>query len=136
MKASRIIAAAIFYSISVILAEATLGNPKFPITLWAFDNISVYKWSVPVHLLGFLWLIVWTAILSKKHFIYPAVITTLFFLAGETANWFLFHFFRYEETLFGSASFSFWIIICLYFLLCLFTSIILRSKYKADSLVN
>jgi hypothetical protein len=128
MKNSRIIPAAIFYSISVILAEATFGNPEFPFTLWVFDNISAYKWSVPVHFTGFLWLIFWSKILYQKHLIFPAVMATLFFLFGETANWFLFNFFKYEENQFGSAGSSFWIIIGLYFILCSATCIILRSK--------
>ena len=132
MKNYRVISAAIFYSISVILAEVTFGNPEFPFTLWVFDNISVYKWSVPVHFIGFLWLIAWSKILSQKHFIFPAVIATLFFLSGETANWFLFRFFKYEENQFGSASFSFWIIIGLYFVLCLSTCIILRLKAQME----
>jgi len=128
MKNSRIILAAIFYCISVILAEVTFGNPEFPFPLWVFDNIAAYKWSVPVHFAGFLWLIFWSKILYQKHVIFPAAIATLFFLSGETANWFLFHFFKYEESQFGSAVSSFWIIIGLYFILCLITCVILRSK--------
>jgi len=67
-------------------------------------------------------------IFYQKHVIFPAVIATLFFLFGETANWFLFNFFKYEESQFGSAGFSFWVIVGLYFILCFATCIILRSK--------
>lgn len=128
MKISRIIPAAIFYSISVFLAEVTFGNPEFPFTLWVFDNLSAYRWSVPVHLAGFLWLLFWSKVLHQKHILFPTVVATLFFLSGETANRFLFRFFTYEENPFGSAESSFWMIIGLYFILCFVTGFILRSK--------
>ncbi|MFO7559623.1 MAG: hypothetical protein R6X10_12390 [Desulfobacterales bacterium] len=128
MKNSRIIPAAIFYSISVFLAEVTFGNPEFPFTLWVFDNLSAYKWSVPVHLAGFLWLIFWNKMFAEKHVIFPAIMATVFFLCGETLNRFFLHYFKYQEIFFRSAEFSFWIIIGLYFILCFATGFILRSK--------
>jgi len=127
MKNSRIIPAAVFYGISVFLAEATFGDPEFPFSLWAYDSRPAYLWSVPVHAAGFLWLVFWNNMFVQKHIIFPTIFATVFFLAGETLNWFFFDYFKYQKTFFGSAGFSFWIIIGMYFILCVTTTIILRS---------
>jgi hypothetical protein len=118
--------ALLFYAFSVILSESTLGNPNFPITLWAFQKISVFYWSVPVHGIGFLWLLFWVKILRDKPILFSILVSSLFFLVMEMANWFVFQFFTYEPYLFGAEG-SFATILLLYVILCSITCMILRS---------
>lgn len=119
----------LFYVFSVILSEATLGNPDFPITLWAFQKISVFYWSGPVHSIGFLWLLFWVKKLRNKSILFSILASVLFFLTMETANWFVFQFFSYEPFLFGAKG-SFTTIILLYVILCSVTCMILRQDTK------
>lgn len=129
MNPKQIRIAFLFYAFSVILSESTLGNPDFPITLWAFQKISVFYWSVPVHCIGFLWLLFWAKKFFKKPFLFSILVSSLFFLVMETANWFVFQFFTYEPFLFGAEG-SFATILLLYVILCSVTCMILRQDTK------
>ncbi len=129
MNPKQIRIAFLFYVFSVILSESTLGNPGFPITLWAFQKISVFYWSVPVHSIGFLWLLFWVKILRNKPILFSILASSLFFLVMETANWFVFQFFTYEPYLFGAEG-SFAMIILLYVILCSVTCMILRQDTR------
>jgi hypothetical protein len=127
MNPKQIRTAFLFYAFSVTLSESTLGNPDFPITLWAFQKISVFYWSVPVHCMGFLWLLFWAKKLFNKPILFSILVSSLFFLVMETTNWFVFQFFTYEPYLFGAEG-SFAIIILLYMILCSIICMILRQK--------
>jgi hypothetical protein len=125
-KYYQIILAAIVYCCSVFIGEITIGNPDFPFTIYHFDKIQAWQWSVPVHFTGFCWLLFWNNIFRRQVIILPIAVSTLFFLVGETANWFVFQFFKYEESPLGAAG-SFWIIIFLYIGMCTITSYIIRK---------
>ena len=122
-----------FYFFLVVIAEVTFGNPDFPITIWQFDRISAWQWSVPVHAVGFIWLFLCNWLFYDRSIRIPVVASTLYFLLCETANWWIFDFFVYEAYPVGEAypfgrAASFWLIILLYTLLCTATSLILRRR--------
>jgi hypothetical protein len=126
---SKIFQTAILYSILVFVSEITLGNSAFPINLWIFVKIPAWKWSIPVHLLGLIWLIFWNSKLKEKPMIWSILVSTLFFVIAETLNWFAFNFFEYSKDPFGEVA-SFWIIIMLYISLCTICSFLLRMDNK------
>ena len=126
LKKDKIIKSAVFFGVMIFIGEITLGNPDFPITLWKFEKISCWQWSVPVHAAGFIWMLFWNKIFINRNIILPILFSTLFFTAGETANWFVFNFFKYMENPFGAIG-SFWIIILLYLGLCSMSCIIIRK---------
>ena len=116
-----------FYFFLVVIAEVTFGNPDFPMTVWRFDTVPAWQWSVPVHAAGFFWLFFCNWIFYDRSIRFPIVASTLYFLVCETANWWIFHFFSYEAGPFGRTA-SFWFIILLYTLLCTATSLLLRRR--------
>lgn len=121
----KILRTAIIYGVLVFMSEITLGNPDFPINFWIFVNIAQWKWSIPVHLSGLLWLILWNFRLKDKSIIWSVLVASLFFIMAETLNWFVFGFFKYSDDPFGKVA-SFWIIITLYIILCTLCSFLLR----------
>ncbi|MBC2717367.1 MAG: hypothetical protein HF978_18840 [Desulfobacteraceae bacterium] len=133
IKKNSIIQAAVFYACSVVIAEATFGNPNFPINLWRFEIILAWQWSVPVHAAGFIWLFFCNRLFYDQSIMIPIFVSILFFIACETANWSVFHFFVYEPYPVGKAyplgsAGSFWLIIFLYSVLCTVTSFLLRTN--------
>ena len=118
--------AALVYGLLVFLAEMTLGNPEFPVHLWAFHTLPAWRWSVPVHLFGFLWLAFWNRRLASKKMFWPILTGVYFFLAAETLNGFVFNYFEYAQQPFGGAVGSFWIVIALYAVLCAVSVHLLR----------
>ena len=132
IKKSSIIQAAIFYTCSVVISEATFGNPDFPINVWRFEMIPAWQWSVPVHVAGFIWLFLCNRLFYDQNIRIPIIVAILFFLACETANWSIFHFFVYEPYPAGEAyplgaAGSFWFIILIYSVLCTVTSMLFRT---------
>lgn len=135
MKISKnsMIQAAVFYACSVVISEMTLGNPEFPISVWRFVTIPAWQWSLPVHAAGFIWIFLCNNRFYDHGMRVPIVVSTLFFLVCETANWSMFHFFIYEPYPMGDrfhlgAAGSFWFIILLYTVLCTVTSFLLRTS--------
>jgi len=116
---------AIFYVFSVGISELTLGNPNFPVTIWWFTEIPGWTWSLPVHAIGFLFILAVNGWFERKHILAPVTVTTLFFFLAESANWYCFHFFQYGPHPFGPTA-SFWIVIALYAVLCTLCSLLLR----------
>ena len=125
LNKSKIFQTALLYSTLVFMGEITLGNPAFPVNLWEFVEIHTWKWSIPVHLLGLIWLIVCNLKLKETPKIWSILISSLFFLLAETLNWFVFNFFEYSNEPFGQVA-SFWIVIMLYIGLCTICSFLLR----------
>jgi hypothetical protein len=123
----RVLLAFIVYAILVLAAEISFGNPKFIFNLWTFETIAPWKWSMPVHLMGFLWILLANAILKDKPMIFAIMGSVLFFFAAETLNAFVFTFFVYSDR-FCCSAFSFWTIVVQYFCLCALCSFILRRK--------
>ena len=74
----EILVAFIVYSILVSAAELTFGNPKFIFNLWTFENIDPWKWSLPVHFIGFFWILLVNAILKNKPMIFAIMGSVLF----------------------------------------------------------
>lgn len=129
---NSIIYAAVFYACSVVISEATFGNPDFFINLWRFELISVWQWSVPVHTAGFIWLFFCNRFFYDQSIMIPIVASLLFFIACEIANWSIFHFFVYEPFPIGEAyptgaAGSFWLVIFLYSVLCTVTGFLFRT---------
>lgn len=127
IKKENIVPAGCFYIFSVVIAEATLGNPEFPLTVWRFVSIPAWQWSVPVHAIGLIWLFFCNQLYYDRSIRIPIIASTLYFLACEIANWSIFHFFVYEPYPAGEAG-SFWLIILLYTVLCTATSLMLRRR--------
>ena len=131
IKKESMILAAVCYVLLVGSSEATLGNPDFPFTVWRFETIPTWQWSIPVHVFGFIWLLFLNQLFYDRSIRIPIIVSTLFFLACETANWSIFNFFVYEPNPVGKAyplgaAGSFWLIILLYTVLCTITSYIFR----------
>ena len=125
LNKSKIFQTALLYSTLVFMSEITFGNSAFPINFWTFVKIPAWKWSIPVHLLGLIWLIFCNATLKEKPKLWSILISSLFFFLAETLNWFVFHFFEYSNEPFGQVA-SFWIVIMLYISLCTICSFLLR----------
>jgi hypothetical protein len=129
---NRILQTTILYTVLVFISEITLGNPAFPIHFWIFIQIPAWKWSIPVHLLGLIWLIFWNSRLKDKAVIWSILISILFFFLAETLNWYFFNFFIYSNEPFGEVA-SFWIVIILYISLCTICSFVLRRDPALES---
>jgi hypothetical protein len=132
MSKNRIFQTTVLYTVLVCISEITLGSPAFPIHFWEFIQIPAWKWSIPVHVLGLIWLIYWSSRLIDKPVIWPILISSLFFFLAETLNWFVFNLFEYSNEPFGEAA-SFWIVIILYVTLCTMCSIVLRIDSALES---
>ena len=133
IKKENIVPAGCLYAFSVVIAEVTLGNPEFPITVWRFVEIPSWQWSAPVHAFGFIWLFFCNRLFYDRSIRIPIIASTLYFLACEALNWSVFHFFVYEPYPTGEphhigAAGSFWLIILLYTLLSTATSLLFRRR--------
>lgn len=126
---SKILQTAVLYSILVFASEITLGNSDFPINFWIFVKIPAWKWSIPVHLLGLIWLVFWNSKLKGRPIIWTILVSTIFFVIAEALNWFAFNFFEYSKDPFGEVA-SFWIVIMLYVGLCTICCFLLRTGNK------
>ncbi len=115
---ARILAAAIFFALAVTVGELTFGNPDFPVTVWRFEKIPAWQWSLPVHAAGFLWILACQRWFSRHPAAVPVLLGTLFFLAGESLNWFVFRFFAYGGETPAEQMISFWLVILMYAALC------------------
>ncbi len=124
-ETKKVLVIAVLYAIGVFLAEISFGNPEFPFHFWSFTKIPTWQWSVPVHLSGLVWMVLWSVILRAKPIIWPIIISIGFFLVCEILNWTNFQFFNYSEKPFGE-TISFWIVILLYVTLCTITNMMLR----------
>ena len=127
----RIIQTCAAYGIVVFCSEIILGNPRFPLRLWEFTAIPAWQWSLPVHLLGFAVILLWTLLLIDRPAAISAAVSTVFFIAAETLNLLYFNFFTYGGPVFGTAA-SFGGILFLYLILCSGTVWNLRRKARAD----
>ena len=121
----NILITAILYTALVFLSEKTFGNPDFPVHFWEFIAIPAWKWSVPVHLSGFLWIVFWNVKLKDKPIGWPVFASLVFFFTAELLNKYLYHFFIYSRQPLGEG-FSFWVVIGLYAGLCTVCSLLLR----------
>ena len=119
------------YAVMVVAAEIVMGNPRFPAHLWKFTAIPAWQWSLPVHLLGFAVILLWTLLLIDRPAAISAAASTVFFIAAETLNLLYFNFFTYGGPVFGTAA-SFGGILFLYLILCSGTVWNLRRKARAD----
>jgi hypothetical protein len=115
------------YSWAVIIAEMTLGNPEFPLTAWRFTTVQCWQWSLPVHALGFIWILGCHHMLRGQPLVLPVVMSVLYFFGAESANWYLFRFFDYSDGPLGPPG-SFWLIIIMYTSLCAVCVYLLRWR--------
>lgn len=119
--------AALFFGPAVILGEMTFGNPEFPLTIWYFEKIPAWQWSLPVHLAGFLWLTACNRLFINRSVLVPVFLAALFFLVGEALNWYVFDFFAYVGDLPWQKALSFWVVFAMYIGLCTAAVLILRT---------
>jgi hypothetical protein len=116
----------ILYACSIAIAELTLGNRHFPFHLWVFEKVNPVVWSVPIHLAGFFWIIIWNFILRNKPFILAVLMSLLFFAAAEWANYSCLHWFAYTGGFLGRPG-ALLLIILLYLILSACMIFILRN---------
>lgn len=128
----KIIFTGLLFGIMVFIGEITLGNPGFPIHIYYFDKIPVWTWSVPVHVLGFVWIVFWNNRFIKKPIFVPVVFSITFFTLCEILNLSVLKLFKYSDYPLGPM-FSFFMVIFLYVILCTINSIILRFGYKGKA---
>ena len=115
------------YAGLVAIAELTFGNPTFPATLWTFKELSAYSWSVPVHAVGFVVLVLANGLFFRKPLYVPALASLGFFFVAELANLIVFRYFEYTQLEpFGPYA-AFLAVILLYAFLCAFCSFLLRK---------
>lgn len=123
---SRTAFTALIFAMAVFLGEITFGNPDFPITVWYFKKIPSWQWSLPVHMAGFIWLLVCNRLFSKRSVMLPIIAATLFFLGGETLNWYILEIFEYAGRTPWQRALSFWTVILMYAGLCTGVVLVLR----------
>jgi hypothetical protein len=123
----RIAATAFLFALAVVIGELTFGNPGFPLNIWYFEKIPAWQWSLPVHLNGFLWLVACDRLLRNRSPLIPIFLATLFFLLGETLNWYFLNYFAYAGDRTGERILSFWAVIVMYAGLCTGAILILRA---------
>ena len=124
----RIIVTALLFALAVVIGELTFGNPAFPLTVWYFEKIPAWQWSLPVHLAGFIWLVACNRFFSGRPVLIPVLSATCFFFIGETANWYFLDFFAYAGDQAWEKAVSFWIVIVMYAGLCAGGILILRTR--------
>ena len=123
----RLIGVTSLYAALIVLAELTFGNPAFPVNLWTFKAIPAYKWSVPIHAVGLLWLFFVNSLLDDKPLYVPVLMSVGFFLLAELSNLLVFHFFEYTPVSPLGSFPSFIAVILLYALLCAVCSLFVRT---------
>lgn len=107
----------IAYSWAVIIAEMTIGNPEFPVSVWRFTVVAPWQWSLPIHTVGFAWIVGCHYAFRGQPLILPATASVVYFLGVESANWFYLRVFEYSDGPLGRPG-SFWLIIAMYAFLC------------------
>jgi hypothetical protein len=105
------------YSAAITAAELTLGNENFPFHLWVFEEIKPIEWSLPVHLAGFFWIVIWNLMLRNKPFWLALLASMLFFVAVELINYSYLQWFAYTGGLLGRMG-ALILILLLYLILC------------------
>jgi hypothetical protein len=118
---------AILYASMILLAEITLGNQEFPISLWHFTLLQQWCWSLPVHLAGFIWLNICVLLMKKRSIAWPIIFSTSYFVSAETVNLLVFHFFEYGNAHVESIV-AFILVNLLYLCLCALCCICIRSS--------
>ncbi len=122
MNLRRIGMAAVSYALCVALAECTVGNESFPVHFWYFTATPAWQWSVPVHALGFAWIVIMNLI--NGGILYRAVLSSwVFFILAETFNLTVLRCFSYA----GNVAISLAVILALYLVLCAMTILLLRT---------
>jgi hypothetical protein len=129
---SRIALTALAYALAVLLGELTFGNPGFPITIWYFETLPAWQWSLPVHLAGFIWLVSINRFFLNYPKFLPIMAATLFFFIGEALNWYFWDFFTYAGDLVWHKALSFWTVILMYAGLCTGAVLLLRIPEKEN----
>jgi hypothetical protein len=122
------------YAASIAVAELTLGNKHFPFHLWVYEEVSPITWSLPIHLVGFFWIIIWNYLLRNKTFILAVLTGMLFFAVAEWVNYSYLHWFEYTGGSLGRPG-ALILILLLYLILCTCTIYILR-KYLTVKLID
>ena len=122
----RLIVTALLFALAVTAGELTVGNPAFPLTVWYFEKIPAWHWSLPVHLAGFIWLAACNHFLLNRSAFFPVALATCFFFIGEALNWYVFDFFAYAGNGLCQKALSFWVIIAMYAGLCTGAILLLR----------
>jgi hypothetical protein len=120
------------YAVSISLAELTFGNRQFPFHLWVYEKATPIEWSLPVHLAGFFWIIIWNRILSNKPFILAVMVCMLFFTAAEGLNYCCLKWFAYTGGFLGRPG-ALALILLLYGILCVCMIYILRTVMAAKT---
>ncbi|MEW6079278.1 MAG: hypothetical protein AB1724_15835 [Thermodesulfobacteriota bacterium] len=128
----RIIVTAVLFGLAVAAGELTFGNRAFPLNVWYFEKIAAWKWSLPVHLAGFLWLLACERVLKNRPAPAPIALAFLFFLAGETANWYVLKLFEYAGDGPVEKALSFWIVMAMYAGLCAGAILMLRAPDRQE----
>jgi hypothetical protein len=105
------------YAAAIAAAELTLGNKNFPFHLWVFEKIKPIEWSLPVHLAGFFWIVIWNWALKNKPFWAALLASMLFFVAAELINYQYLQWFAYTGGFLGRPG-ALVLIILLYLILC------------------
>ncbi len=126
----RLAVVAVLFALAVAGGELTFGNPEFPLTVWYFVTIPAWQWSLPVHLTGFVWLVICNRLFIKQPALVAILLSTAFFLTGETLNWYVLDFFAYAGNQTWQKAISFWLVIVMYAGLCTGAVLILRRPGK------
>ena len=129
ISTGKIISRAALFAILVAGAELAFGNLNLIISLWYFEKISPWAWSLPIHLAGFALLVWLNTIFYEKSMALPITLSLLFFATGETANALYFNFFKYSDGPLGPPG-SFAAVIVLYLVLCALFSFIFRADIR------
>lgn len=125
----RLIGVTAMYAAMILLAELTFGNPAFLANLWAFQDIAAYKWSVPIHTVGFVWTLFVNSLFLDMPLYVPVLGSVGFFLAAELLNLLFLHIFEYAQLSPLGPYPSFIAVILLYTILCAVCSFFLRSCF-------
>jgi xanthine/uracil permease len=132
MKKTDILRGALFFVAALIVGELTFGNPDFILTVWYFPDTPAWQWSLPVHAVGFFWMLICVRLFRNSTLFWPVVFSTLFFFIGESLNWYTLNIFQYGGRSEGARMVSFWTVIAMYFLLCTTVLLILRrGRWRA-----
>lgn len=105
------------YTLAIVFSELTFGNSSFPLNLWSFTGVAAIQWSLPVHVVGFLWMILCTRALRYKPLSQSLWFSFAYFLVAELTNFFLLDLFKYPEGNMGRSVALIFILLS-YFLLC------------------
>jgi hypothetical protein len=114
------------YAAAITATELILGNENFPFHLWVFEKVKPVEWSLPIHLAGFFWIVIWNLMLKNKPFWLALLVSMLFFVAAELMNYSYLHWFAYTGGPLGRMG-ALILILLLYLILCGCMAYILRN---------